>query len=67
MKKKIAKKRRNPQDATFRNINALKRRVTRLEQMTEALVNDIYTLWQKGGREGVIKTGKATYTWRSKK
>lgn len=34
-------KKRNPQDATMRNINALKKRVARLEQWLEALTLDI--------------------------
>lgn len=30
-------KRRNPNDSTFRNINALKKRVTKLEKVVAAL------------------------------
>ena len=45
MKKKVKKKRNNPNDATFRNINALKKRVLRLEQWMEALTKDMIGLW----------------------
>jgi len=42
MKKQATKKKRNPSDATFRNINALKRRVNELETwivMMQAQIN----------------------------
>ena len=38
MKKKPKTKKRNPQDVTFRNINALKKRVAKLEEEIELLL-----------------------------
>ncbi len=35
----MTKKKRNPNDATFRNISALKKRVARLEHKLEALLS----------------------------
>ncbi len=35
--KRVTTKKRNPNDSTFRNINALKKRVTALEQAVKAL------------------------------
>lgn len=48
MKKKVKKpKKRNPQDATLRNINALKKRVTKLEahvtHLMHLLIHKAYT------------------------
>lgn len=38
----MSKKKRNPNDATLRNIRALKKRVTRLEQLVKHLLKHTY-------------------------
>lgn len=39
MAKKVSPRKRNPQDATLRNIRALKKRVERLEERVEELAH----------------------------
>lgn len=47
MKKKTTRK-RNPQDATLRNVRALKKRVERLEETVKRLCKGThYVLWDK--------------------
>lgn len=41
-------KKRNPQDATMRNIRALKKRVEALEYLVAALTKDVDRLWTAG-------------------
>lgn len=48
MKKKSTTKKRNPQDATLRNIRALKRRVEALEGKVDWLVQVIHWLMGTG-------------------
>ena len=45
------KQKRNPQDATMRNIRALKNRVTRLEQDVRALLPRIAKIEASDGRK----------------
>ncbi len=47
MKKVKTKKRSNPNDSTFRNINALKKRMVRLEFLVEGLIRDVSKLFDK--------------------
>lgn len=44
MKKLINMKRKNPNDATFRNINALKKRVTVLEKKLDKIIKALTAL-----------------------
>lgn len=43
-------RKRNPNDTTFRNINALKKRVAKLEQWCDALTQDVHLLFMDAGR-----------------
>lgn len=43
-KKKAVSKKRNPQDATLRNINALKKRVDRIEKNLSRLIKALKKL-----------------------
>lgn len=43
-------KKKNPQDATLRNIRALKKRVTKLETDVLFLLNNISSIFGKNGR-----------------
>ncbi len=43
----VAKKRKNPNDATFRNITALKKRVKALEDMVESMNVALKILWKR--------------------
>lgn len=47
-------KKRNPQDATLRNIRALKKRVTELEKLTRGLVRALFHL-----QTGAVRSGRA--------
>lgn len=47
MKKKPTKKKRNPQDATLRNINALKKRMAALERALQCLANTVFMMASK--------------------
>jgi hypothetical protein len=42
----MKKKKRNPQDATLRNITALKKRVKELEQISVQLLSDVRFLFK---------------------
>ena len=59
MKKKLKKKKRNPNDTTFRNINALKKSVSHLEGVLGALMLTMkYTMESFSNSLSVIPYGK---------